>query len=335
MPKPSPIWIADESLDSHAYVLLNDYVPWNRGDSSPLFYAWIDDDVFGVNENNVYEFLFRCWNRTFITYDAVAFHTACLTAAGNTAERQAVWDLSRQFRLWDIALLEMRINYAFTGTVKKVKKAKGLETLASERCSGKTLPNKPTRLLGCLRDIVQNQVQLALDKLPLFHTFRDEWNIPEPVSLDAYCDILDSARAKLFPGAPTPECGIVGWPGSFYDAADFRRRDIVLTGVHGPFGIGIDLQAAIVAAHLNKVTDKVRPTLTEESRHFAESRFREISSRFREPSLRSCFEWHETKDGDEVIRRDSKGIVVQTPGWARRLYSLRSERPTFITAPLT
>ena len=118
MPKPSPIWIAEDSLDSYACVLLNDYVPWARGDASPFFHALIGGDMFAVDKSKVHEFLIRHQDRVFITYDAAVFHKACLTASVLDDEKQAVWDLSRRFRLWDLALLKMRINYASKGFVK-------------------------------------------------------------------------------------------------------------------------------------------------------------------------------------------------------------------------
>ncbi len=336
MPKPSPIWIAEESLDSYVYVLLNAYVPWTCGDSSLLFHARIGDDVFKVNASEAHDFIVRHQDHTFITYDAIAFHAACLAVASNDDERRAVWDLSRRFRLWDLALLEMRIGYASTGIVKKVEKAKGLEAIVSERRPGKNLPSEPTELLGCFRDIMQNQVQWALDNLPLFHTFRDEQNIPEPVSTDTYCDILDSARASRYDGVPIPENGTIDWPGSLDDVSSFRRRDLALTGTSGPFGIGIDLQSAIVADHLNHPAKADRPTLTEESLHYAESTFQQISTRFREPSLKECFEWTETRDFLSIIKRDSNGGVCKNPDpWSKRLLSICENRQTFITAPLT
>lgn len=250
MPKPLPIWIAEEALESYVYVLPGEYYP--QAGSQPLFYAKVGDELLKVDKNTVHDFLLRYCDRVFITYDAIAFHAACLNAIGGVNQRQAVWDLSRRFRLWDLALLKMRINYASSGFVQKIEKAAGLTKLVTEKGADKEPPATPFELLSCFRGIFQNQVQWAINNLPLFHTFRDESNVPQPVSIDTYCDILDSARICRYAGVPIPEGGIIDWPGSLDDVSSFRRRDLILTGTSGPFGIGLDLQTAIVADHLKR-----------------------------------------------------------------------------------
>lgn len=147
---------------------------------------------------------------------------------------------------------------------------------------------------------------------------------------------MDSTRARRYPEVPVPECGITDWPDSLGYVSFFRRRDLILTGASGPFGIGIDLQAAIVAAHLNRSEKIGRSTLTKESLNYAKSTLHNISSLFRKPSLQSCFEWDETKDGFPVIKRNDRGAICQkSKPWSKMLRSILKGRESFITAPLT
>lgn len=332
MPRPIRPWITEENLDSYVYVLPNRYVSQDNEDRSAVFHARTGRHVEAVSSEDVAEFLGRHLGHTVVTYDAVELHKTCLGLLDSSCKR-LIWDFSKNYRLWDVALIERRTEYAHTRFANQIQDRTGLEALITKRINLEAIPQDAEGLLLSLRDAFIEQVSWAFDNLPLFQTYRID--VPEPVSVDEYCDCLDAARQQVFSPVRLPSPSRRYRVASIARHAPFRRRDQALTGKYGPFGTGLDTQAAILTEAMNSHQSTPMPVLTETATYYAQSVFDNSHDRFGHPSLSDCFQWDDI-DGRKRILRQPDGTVglVEEP-WAKRLHTFQQERQAYITAPHT
>lgn len=123
-PAPEP-WTCEEALRRYVYVLLPQYFSPNAADSI-LFYACVDGCEIEVRSETAQQFFADHTDRTFITYDALAFHRICINAfEGSRKLQSTVWCLSHDYRLWDVALLARRVEYAEKGFASKINVLEG------------------------------------------------------------------------------------------------------------------------------------------------------------------------------------------------------------------
>ena len=311
-------WTNVEALRRYVYVLLPQYYSQDTAEGV-LFYACVDDRQIEIRPETVEQFFADHAHRTFITYDGLAFHLACIKAFNGSRENQAaIWRLSRDCRLWDVALLEMRIQYAHEGFDRRIDGIQGFQTLLKKRVKVDPVQQANISPLSLLRKIFKEQIHWALENLPIFNTCLEKGNIPEPTTTDEYCDLFDKKdKGKLEIISP------------------FRRRDMILTGMSGPFGNGLDVQAAIAAYHIRTNIDN--PCLSEHSQEFARNLFNQKSIYFGCRELETCFRWTKPERGIRKIQLKGDGnLDIITKNWRKRLYSAATkERQSFISAPHT
>lgn len=228
--------------------------------------------------------------------------------------------------------MDRRIEYAHTGYADPASDENGLTALIEKRISSSTVPQGAAELLQALRNIFIEQINWAVNNLPLFHTYRA--CTPDPVTVDEYCECLDAARSQFFSQASLPGRSDRYGTGDLARHAPFRRRDQALVSQYGPLGTGLDTQAAILVHSLNRSEPK--PALTEQSVFYAQNVFDRSDERLGEPSLASCFQWSDADDDRRrICRRPDGAVDVNREHWAGRLHTFWENRPSYITAPHT
>lgn len=195
-------------------------------------------------------------------------------------------------------------------------------------------------------------VRYAVSELPIFRTYwglgyTDEngqsgygVDLPRPISSDECFNLLynqryDKNQPPYWYDCPEPR-PVESPPEYVGTAPAFRRRDLLLCSQTGPLGIGLDLQAAIVADHLNnnqKNQERGDVRWREETVSLLEREYREISERLYQSPLRSGFQWDESQ---RSVKRDKRGhIVIESHKLQARLMEIWKLWPSYVGADFT
>lgn len=265
-------------MDNAIIVLPREIIvnPPEATDEPALFYA-VDGDSGnragaarrpqGVSRENISEFLSQNRSKIWLSCGAVRLHQICTQAVGEDRNLQSiVWELPQSCRLWDIALLQQRIHYAYLGEIIEVP---DLQSLFQHWLGADQSSLRFENQLNRVRRIFENQIDWAVRELPLF------WKITPPnegdfsgeqVSNNAYCYAMICADPSW--------CDSDGIPLSHVESEDIdrhrvnRRRNLALSGRYGPLGIGLDLQAALLSENLNNLDFQIdNDTLRAALRH--------------------------------------------------------------------
>lgn len=330
---PEP-WTREDVLQRYVYVLLPQYFFSNATDDI-MFYAYVDGVDVKVRRDTVQQFFADHVDRTFITYDALAFHRVCMDAFADSRKDQvAVWRLSRDYRLWDVAFLARRIEYAEKGYAAKIGGADGWPMLLKKYAA------EQTATWDRLQAVFVSLVRYAVSELPIFrtywnwHRFDDgkleiQYSLPLPLTIDEYYGLncMTISRGPLEENAPEP-------PRYYHNltiASLFRRRDQVLTEQTGPLGIGLDLQSTIVSDSLNNKKSEEGLRFDSEAVEPLESLFLSTSDRLKNSELAPGFKWDNRK-----ICRDKKGYVEHNSNVLREILKEKSvNRSSFVTGEIT
>jgi len=182
-------WTSENALKRYAYILPPEH--YGSKDGGGLFLAFVDGKEMTITAECLYEFLTSHADRTFITCDALAFHNTCMDAfAGSRKKQAATWRLSREYRLWDVALLERRIRYAKTGRPSNLA---GFDELRQSYAP------ETVNLWDVLRMIFVKQIDYAVAELPLLITYwgmgatvdgvrQDGHGLPRSLTTDEFCE---------------------------------------------------------------------------------------------------------------------------------------------------
>lgn len=337
-------WTCEEALRRYVYVLLPQYFSSNATDGA-LFYAFIDGVEVIVRPEMLQQFFADHADQTFITYDASTFHRICTDTFSDSREGHvAVWQLSSDYRLWDVALLALRIEYAEKGFASKINGLEGWTALREKYAVDQVNP------WNCLQAVFVGSVHYAVSELPIFRTYwglddTDEegqsWygvGLPQPINSDECFNILYNKRYDKnnpwYWHRDCPEPRPVECPPEYTRTAlSFRRRDLLLCSQTGPLGIGIDLQSAIVADCLNGNQKRCDVRWREETVSQLEREYQETSERLYRSPLKSGFQWDELQ---RSIKRDERGyLVIERHKLQSRLMEIWKSWPSYVSADFT
>lgn len=309
-------WSTDKVLDRCIYVLTGEYL---AGSGDHVFSAIVgtDRNLVTVDAGEVGTFLEQHKDDTFITFDAVSFHRACLRAVvGSPIYRNAVWMLSSQSRLWDVGLLERRIRHAHSGEVNMAMDMERLWHLYKHWLDTDFSHLRSENKVLRLRKILVRQLDWAVRELPLFKKLLP----PSPsdfldnISNEEYCnEIADKAARSMFEqntGRDVREARPL-----FDKLKAHRRVNLVLSAPNGPLGIGLDLQSELLADCMNPLGESTIDN--NRMRDIAANLFAKRQMGMQNPSsswekkLSSCFKWvvDDAEDKTKVIGHEKRGYL--------------------------
>ena len=313
-------WTTDSVLDDCVYVLLRQYVKPLPPETSICFYAAIGKSkkLIPVEFNGVVAFLQEHRNRRFVTYNAVDFHQSCMEQTASHEQRSVVWQLSRQSRLWDVAGIERRIRYATNGQCDPVNGTEGLEDLFSRYIDTKQEDLNLDNQVARLRDILALQLDRAVRELPIFRKWT-ELGENEYLGTDAsndnylravsilggqitYQQVIEADHDRYGTRKPHPS----ELPRTPYTTLERlrvnRRQNLALSASHGPLGVGLDLQAALIADTLDRSACLIdRSRLEAVANNLRLRSHNGIKNLGKE--VEACFKWQEKvgKDGEKEL----------------------------------
>lgn len=330
-------WTTDDVLDRCAYVLLREYVSPAESDSPVAFYAIVGRgrDLISVTHEEIGNFLEQHRERTFITFDAVKFHHRCLESVSDPRRRSLVWRLSKNSRLWDVGMIERRCCYIHSGRLDFQIDDESLRLLYCSRVDTRFDSLETSKKVGLLRKVIIKQLDWTLQNFPVF---KSAWGgivtsgvvrgEPDRCRNDHYLwEISFLANASI-------QSELSNRPGpdhiTFESLRVKRRQYLLLSAPHGPLGVGLDLQAALLAEALDQNAVRLQ---SDRLLDIAQNLLDRIHANFqkREPpvggpspqsghgetpnnpsrsiELSGCFKWTPTDDHRFEVKRNRDGFI--------------------------